>query len=196
MPSCTSHWQSYCHAAGRDVLLAQPDETQKLLQLSSPQQIILNHFVQQSLLHIPQYCQYVSRLLCIIAPERSSTDVLCALKQSTDVCCVPEQMIAHSVPHQMQTGFLSDRKYGASQANLYKTERDKLTRALAKEVGEEIPISRIVDGGGDWRGRAQQITLLKAKINDLQQAQVMPAAVTPRTGVSVLGCNTFTAYCP
>ena len=47
-------------------------------------------------------------------------------------------------------------------------------------------MSRIVDGGGDWRGRAQQITLLKAKINDLQQAQVMPAAVTPKTGVSAL----------
>lgn len=76
---------------------------------------------------------------------------------------------------------VSDHKDGVSQANLYKTERDKLTRALAKEVGEDIPISRVVDGGGDWRGRAQQITLLKAKITDLQQAQVMPAAVTTKT---------------
>ncbi len=93
----------------------------------------------------------------------------------------------HSLNHTRckLTVFLTvpDRRHGALQANLYKTERDKLTRALAKEVGEETPISRIVDGGGDWRGRAQQITLLKAKINDLQQAQVMPAAVTPRTGV-------------
>ena len=103
---------------------------------------------------------------------------------------------AHYEPLQMQTGFLSDRSNGALQANLYKTERDKLTRALAKEVGEETPISKIVDGGGDWRGRAQQITLLKAKIIDLQQAQVMPAAVTPKTGVSVPKRNTVTAYCP
>lgn len=88
-----------------------------------------------------------------------------------------------------------DRRDGALQANLYKTERDKLTRALAKEVGEDIPISRILDGGGDCRGRAQQITLLKAKINDLQQAQVMPTVVTPQTGVSVLGCSAVTACC-
>ena len=55
---------------------------------------------------------------------------------------------------------------------MYKTERDKLTRALVKEIGEETPINKVVEGGSDWRGRAQQITLLKAKINELQQAQV------------------------
>ncbi len=58
------------------------------------------------------------------------------------------------------------------QANLFKTEKDKLTRALVREIGEETPLSKVVDGGGDWKGRAQQITLLKAKISDLQQAQV------------------------
>ena len=64
---------------------------------------------------------------------------------------------------------------------MYKTERDKLTRALVKEIGEETPINKVVEGGSDWRGRAQQITLLKAKINELQQAQVKTLVHTSQT---------------
>lgn len=48
-----------------------------------------------------------------------------------------------------------------------------MTRALVKEVGDETPLSKLVEAGSDWRGRAQQIGLLKAKVNDLQQAQVL-----------------------
>ena len=59
------------------------------------------------------------------------------------------------------------------QANLFKTERDKVTRALVKEVGDESPLSKLIEAGSDWRGRAQQISLLKAKVNNLQQAQVL-----------------------
>lgn len=60
-----------------------------------------------------------------------------------------------------------------TQANLFKTERDKVTRALVKEVGDDTPLTKLVEGGSDWRGRAQQISLLKAKVTDLQQAQVL-----------------------
>ena len=48
-----------------------------------------------------------------------------------------------------------------------------MTRALAKEVGDETPLSKVIEGGSEWRGRAQQISLLKAKISELQQAQVL-----------------------
>ena len=48
-----------------------------------------------------------------------------------------------------------------------------MTRALVKEVGDETPLSKLVEASSDWRGRAQQISLLKAKVNDLQQAQVL-----------------------
>ena len=58
------------------------------------------------------------------------------------------------------------------QANLFKAEKEKLARALTKELGEDTPLSKALEGSGDWRGRAQQISLLKAKINELQQAQV------------------------
>ena len=73
------------------------------------------------------------------------------------------------------------------QANLFKAEKDKLTRALARELGDETPVSKAVDGGGDWRGRAQQISLLKAKVNELQQAQVInKCAAHFRTSVAYL----------
>ena len=67
------------------------------------------------------------------------------------------------------------------QANLCKTERDKATRALMREVGEEVPLAKVLEGGTDWRGRSQQISLLKNKIAELQQAQVhfaKPCAVS------------------
>lgn len=50
-----------------------------------------------------------------------------------------------------------------------------MTRALLKEVGDDTPLSKLVEAGSDWRGRAQQISLLKAKVTDLQQAQVLLA---------------------
>lgn len=58
------------------------------------------------------------------------------------------------------------------QANLCKAERDKATRALVREVGEEVPLAKVLEGASDWRGRSQQISLLKTKVNELQQAQV------------------------
>ena len=73
------------------------------------------------------------------------------------------------------------------QANLFKTERDKVTRALVKEVGDESPLSKLMEAGSEWRGRAQQISLLKAKINDLQQAQVLLIQVL-LFGASLASC--------
>ncbi|KAL3142293.1 Coiled-coil domain-containing protein 13 [Trebouxia sp. C0009 RCD-2024] len=64
------------------------------------------------------------------------------------------------------------------KANLFKSERDKVSRALAKEVGDETPLSKVVEAGSEWRGRAQQISLLKAKVSELQQAQGMPAGTS------------------
>lgn len=46
-------------------------------------------------------------------------------------------------------------------------ETKKLTRALAKEVGEGVTIDQAVDEG--WKGRAQQIVMLKSKISRLEK---------------------------
>ncbi len=42
-------------------------------------------------------------------------------------------------------------------------ENIKLTATLKKEIGDGISLEQAVDGG--WRGRAQQIVMLKAKVN-------------------------------
>lgn len=77
------------------------------------------------------------------------------------------------------------------QANLFKTERDKVSRALAKEVGDEMPLSKVVEAGSEWRGRAQQISLLKAKVSELQQAQVQLLVVQPCNAVHASMCCAF-----
>jgi predicted RNase H-like nuclease (RuvC/YqgF family) len=41
-------------------------------------------------------------------------------------------------------------------------ESKKLSRALTRELGEGVTLDQAVDGG--WRGRAQQIIMLKAKV--------------------------------
>lgn len=78
------------------------------------------------------------------------------------------QGLHHSVLQQLGRA----ANFAPLQAHLFKAEKDKLARALAKELGEETPLSKALEGGGDWRGRAQQISLLKAKLGELQQAQV------------------------
>eukprot|EP00891_Asterochloris_glomerata_P002894 jgi/Astpho2/2894/Aster-x0116 len=59
-----------------------------------------------------------------------------------------------------------------------RAERDKLERALVREVGSDVPMAKLLaDEGGDWRGRAQQIGLLRDKVRELQESQGL-AAVT------------------
>ncbi|KAH7351754.1 hypothetical protein KP509_19G013300 [Ceratopteris richardii] len=55
----------------------------------------------------------------------------------------------------------------ASRAIL-SAEVSKLQHALHREVGDHIPISKVLEEGGDWKGRSQQICILKDKIADLK----------------------------
>eukprot|EP00842_Homolaphlyctis_polyrhiza_P005070 jgi/Hompol1/5564/HPOL_004546-RA len=49
-----------------------------------------------------------------------------------------------------------------------KNESRNLQKALVQEVGEDIPIQKIMSGElGGWKGRSEQILLLKDKIKDL-----------------------------
>lgn len=47
-------------------------------------------------------------------------------------------------------------------------ELHKLQRVLAKEVGENVSLDKILEEGSGWRGRAQKIALLKANVRDLK----------------------------
>eukprot|EP01105_Mastigella_eilhardi_P007606 TRINITY_DN1908_c0_g1_i5.p1 TRINITY_DN1908_c0_g1~~TRINITY_DN1908_c0_g1_i5.p1 ORF type:complete len:238 (-),score=52.42 TRINITY_DN1908_c0_g1_i5:48-761(-) len=57
-----------------------------------------------------------------------------------------------------------------NQIHALKQECKALKRALTKEVGEDVPITKILEdqASGGWRGRAEQITFLKAKLNEAQ----------------------------
>lgn len=46
-------------------------------------------------------------------------------------------------------------------------DNGKMQKALIREVGEGVTLEQAVDGG--WRGRAQQIVMLKAKVKQLEQ---------------------------
>ena len=55
-------------------------------------------------------------------------------------------------------------------------ENKKLTRALLNELGDSATIDQAVEGA--WRGRAQQIIMLKAKIKKMSAGDVSSGAAT------------------
>ena len=60
-------------------------------------------------------------------------------------------------------------------------ERDRYARALLREVGDEVPVERVLDEASDWRGRAQQISLLRDKLREASSQQVWPDPQASRT---------------
>ncbi|EAR85296.2 hypothetical protein TTHERM_00470690 (macronuclear) [Tetrahymena thermophila SB210] len=55
------------------------------------------------------------------------------------------------------------------QNNNLKNELNKALRVITREVGENVNIDKILLEENGWKGRAQQIEKLKAKVRDLQQ---------------------------
>ncbi|KAF0971689.1 hypothetical protein FDP41_009912 [Naegleria fowleri] len=72
------------------------------------------------------------------------------------------------------------------QGEKYKTENMKLRALIQKEVGEDVQIDALLNNSEGFRGRAQQIYLLKIKVKDLQAKidQMMQNPQTTSTGVS------------
>lgn len=56
------------------------------------------------------------------------------------------------------------------QVGQLKQELASVKRALVKEIGEGVDLKAVVDGGGGWKGRAQQISLLKDKLRESKRA--------------------------
>jgi len=50
-----------------------------------------------------------------------------------------------------------------------KVEATRMHKALVRECGEDVAIDRILAGDGNWRGRAQQISLLNDRVRDLKR---------------------------
>ncbi|KAK9901584.1 hypothetical protein WJX75_003482 [Coccomyxa subellipsoidea] len=56
------------------------------------------------------------------------------------------------------------------KAQWLKAERDQIEKALRREVGDDTPLTKLLDADSDWRGRAQQIALLKERLLSLHEA--------------------------
>ncbi|KAL2917242.1 hypothetical protein HK105_203307 [Polyrhizophydium stewartii] len=66
-----------------------------------------------------------------------------------------------------------------------KSELRLAQKALVQEIGEEVPIQKILRGEiGSWRGRSEQIALLKDKVRDLSRKLASRAAAPAGAGES------------
>ena len=75
-----------------------------------------------------------------------------------------------------------------------KADLTKYRQALQREVGDEVPLPQVLEEGSGWRGRAQKITILKAKVRSLQETlrahqlhSEVGSMVSGVTGVSSIG---------
>jgi len=51
-------------------------------------------------------------------------------------------------------------------------EHKKVVRALVREVGEETPLSKVLEEGSDWKGRREQLIALRDQVKALKSSQV------------------------
>lgn len=75
----------------------------------------------------------------------------------------------------MQNTFLwehCDELLCGSQMVKLKGEKDAVLRALRKELGPDVDLAKVLEESSTWRGRAQQISILKERIADYQSQQV------------------------
>lgn len=55
-----------------------------------------------------------------------------------------------------------------NEAQKFKTDLDKATKLIEREIGESISIDELLKSDSTWKGRAQKIEALKAKIKKLK----------------------------
>eukprot|EP00741_Cyanophora_paradoxa_P005136 tig00000863_g4978.t1 len=60
-------------------------------------------------------------------------------------------------------------------------ELRRTQRALQREVGDDVPLQKVIDEGSSWRGRAQEISLLKTKVKELKRQLEQAEAGSPRS---------------
>ncbi|KAF8071151.1 fabZ [Scenedesmus sp. PABB004] len=74
-------------------------------------------------------------------------------------------------------------KQGQMEAKVFLLEGEvrKLTRALSREVGDDVPLAKVVDEGSDWKGRRETIVHLRDTVRQLRDA-LAAAGGAPTTG--------------
>eukprot|EP01017_Pseudomicrothorax_dubius_P033912 TRINITY_DN4594_c0_g1_i8.p1 TRINITY_DN4594_c0_g1~~TRINITY_DN4594_c0_g1_i8.p1 ORF type:complete len:266 (+),score=77.47 TRINITY_DN4594_c0_g1_i8:217-1014(+) len=63
-----------------------------------------------------------------------------------------------------------------------KSELNKAMRVIAREVGEDINLDKVLSEENSWKGRAQQIEILKGKLRELQARNDQSLAETRGEG--------------
>jgi hypothetical protein len=71
------------------------------------------------------------------------------------------------------------------QVSTLEAENKRLARALQREVGEDVPLAKMLEDGSDWKGRREQVIALKDQIRQLK-AQQVPALTDSVHAVVVL----------
>jgi len=72
----------------------------------------------------------------------------------------------------------SDRQIQAeAKAGIAAREADKLRRLLQREIGDGADLAKVMEEGSNWRGRAQQIVLLKHRLQEAQAGEAAPGTV-------------------
>ncbi|TPX65415.1 hypothetical protein SpCBS45565_g05229 [Spizellomyces sp. 'palustris'] len=59
-----------------------------------------------------------------------------------------------------------------------RNENRLLTKALKQEVGDSVPLSKVLEEKSGWKGRAQQILVLKAKLSEITHTTPPPQPPT------------------
>lgn len=67
---------------------------------------------------------------------------------------------------------------------LLEGENKRLARALQREVGADVPLAKVLDEGGDWKGRREQIVHLKDTVRQLREAAAASAAAAAGAGAA------------
>jgi len=56
-----------------------------------------------------------------------------------------------------------------SEVQATRNETKKMQRALQREVGEEVPLAKVLAEDGSWKGRAEQLSILQSKLKQMKR---------------------------
>lgn len=83
------------------------------------------------------------------------------------------------------------------QVFVLEAENKKLARALQREVGEEVPLAKVIDEGSDWKGRREAIIALKDTIRKLkEEAKVGVSGLCSQFGAAANRANRAATLLP
>lgn len=104
-----------------------------------------------------------------VAPEALEEVARNVVEQAAEAAAAAQkEALGYKERMQQQTTKMAQLEQRAFALEI---DNKKLHRALAREVGEEVPLSKILDESSDWKGRREQIIALRDQVKQLKAAQ-------------------------